>query len=251
MARPLREPLFDADCRAYVFEMSFGMDTALRTTGVFGETEYDEVNRHAVPETFRHGDIETMRMRTSMWLLAGSFVAAGAACSSGHEEPSEKISADLDTVAAAATAPSQSGKNDDKTRIADQARPRHHRRESLVRPCLRDVQAEGRSGDRQPPREEDRQRGRQPRAELRPRSPEERERSRPRSLPAEPRLADAVLRAAARPGWRRQDAVRLFARGGADGRERGPAARVRAAPPHGMRPDSRAALPIRVWRRTL
>ncbi len=56
-----------------------------------------------------------MRMRTSMWFLAGSFVAAGAACSSGHAEPSEITSAALDTVGVTAT-PSQSGRNDDKTR---------------------------------------------------------------------------------------------------------------------------------------
>jgi phospholipase C len=56
-----------------------------------------------------------MRMRTSMWLLAGSFVITGAACSSGQGEPTETTSANLDTVAAPA-APSTTGRNDSKTR---------------------------------------------------------------------------------------------------------------------------------------
>jgi phospholipase C len=58
-----------------------------------------------------------MRTRTTMWFLAGSFVATGAACSSGQGEPSGQTTADLDTVAVTtAPTPPQSGKNDFRTR---------------------------------------------------------------------------------------------------------------------------------------
>ncbi len=61
-----------------------------------------------------------MRMRTSLWLLAGSFAAISAACSSAHDETTGTASAADETVeatdAAAPPAASQTGANDDKTK---------------------------------------------------------------------------------------------------------------------------------------
>jgi phospholipase C len=57
-----------------------------------------------------------MRMRTSLWLVAGSLAIMGAACSSSPEQIGAESSA-LDTTAAGTSAtPSQSGSNDSKTK---------------------------------------------------------------------------------------------------------------------------------------
>jgi phospholipase C len=70
-------------------------------------------------------EIVTMRMRTSLWLVAGSFTAVGAACSSAPSAPQEKIgdpasaltAADAGAVAEASTAwKLPGGGNDRKTR---------------------------------------------------------------------------------------------------------------------------------------
>ncbi len=59
-----------------------------------------------------------MNARTSLWLLTGSFVAMGAACSSSPEETTGTTASAVDTVAADASTGSspQAGTNDGKTR---------------------------------------------------------------------------------------------------------------------------------------
>ena len=135
--------------------------------------------------------------------------------------------------------------------LADQARRRHRRREPLVRSRLRHLQAEGRPANRQPPRQGDRQRGRDRRART---SRCAIQKSAVDSAPSTYELSPAaqtpyaVLPPVLAGGA--EDAVRLLARRGAGGRERRAPGRLRAAPSHRRARASRAARPTRASRRT-